>query len=295
MKIVKINGGLGNQMFQYAFALSLSAADPGEEVLIDSSACRAENVHNGFELERVFSAALREASDEDVDRLSIRPRGLISRARRKYFTKRSHFIDKKFGYQEAFLGRSGEIYFEGYWQSEKYFIKLEEEIRKEYSFKRPLAEMNLALLGELPRPIASVHVRRGDYLKYPNLNICTRDYYSRAIASMASRTKIGAFLVLSEDAEYCRSILDFGSMPAAFVDWNIGSESWQDMAMMSLCDHHIIANSSFSWWGAWLNGKAEKRVIAPAIWNRREVRDNDRYYSYSFADVVPSSWERVAI
>lgn len=295
MKIVKINGGLGNQMFQYAFALSLKAAKPGEEVLIDASACRAESVHNGFELERVFSAALREASAEDVDRLSIRPTGFINRARRKYLTKRSHRIDKKFGYQPELLDLDGETYYEGYWQSEKYFLALEDEIRKAYSFKLPLAEMNLALLRELPRPIASVHVRRGDYLKYPNLNICTSTYYSRAISALAAGTKIGSFLVLSEDADYCRSILDFGSMPAAFVDWNMGLDSWQDMAIMSLCDHHIIANSSFSWWGAWLDRKPGKRVIAPAIWNRREIEGKDHYYSYTFGDIVPSTWERAAI
>ena len=139
MKIVKINGGLGNQMFQYAFAMSLAAAG-ADEVYIDSSALDRDEVHNGFELDRVFSIGLPEAQRKEVDRLSVRPAGVLSRIRRKYFTKRSHFIDKRFGYQSELQTRSGDIYYEGYWQSEKYFKDIEDEVRQSFAFKAELAE-----------------------------------------------------------------------------------------------------------------------------------------------------------
>lgn len=291
MKIVKIYGGLGNQMFQYAFALSLAAAS-GDEVLMDSSALRGDSLHNGFELGKVFGVGLPEAEARDVDRLSDRPAGILSRARRKYLTKSSHVIDRKFGYQPELLSRLGDAYFEGYWQSEKYFAARAREIRQAYSFSRPLAQRNIDLLKGLPRPVASVHVRRGDYLKYGNLNICTSSYYHRAIESMIAGSGVASLLFLSEDPEYCRTAIGTGGARAAFADWNRGEDSWQDMALMSLCDHHIIANSSFSWWGAWLDAKAGARVIAPAIWNGREIRDEDHYYSFTFRDVVPETWGR---
>jgi hypothetical protein len=294
MRIVKIYGGLGNQMFQYAFARSLAAADP-DAVYIDSSSLRGDTLHNGFELERLFGIELPEAPASEVDRLSVRPRGILSRALRKYFTKRSHVIDKKFGYQAELLTRYGDTYFEGYWQSEKYFAGLEEAIRLGYTFRETLDERNLALLRDLPRPIASVHVRRGDYLQYPNLDICGPGYYERAAEAMRAEGGIASFLILSDDIEYCRTTLRLGELPAAFVDWNRGDNSWQDMAMMASCDHNIIANSSFGWWGAWLNPSRTKRVIAPSVWNRRELRQNDHYYSFTFGDIVPDSWERVAI
>jgi hypothetical protein len=294
VKIVKIYGGLGNQMFQYAFARSL-AARTGDQVFIDRSGLEDDRVHNGFELEGVFGIGLPEARPEDARRLSSQPTGLIGRFRRKYLTKRSHVIDRKFGFQPELFELEGDRYFEGYWQSEKFFEPIAELVREDYRFRRELSDRNLALLRDLPRPIASVHVRRGDYLKYPNLNICTPDYYLRGIEAMRADGGTASFMVFSDDIGYCRSTLGLAEDEAAFVDWNTGEESWQDMAMMARCDRHIIANSSFSWWGAWLDPLPGKRVIAPSVWNRREIDCKDRYYSFSFGDIVPPSWERVAL
>jgi hypothetical protein len=223
----------------------------------------------------------------------VPPTNLVNRVRRKYFTKRSHLIDRKFGYQPELLSLRGDVYYEGYWQSEKYFKGMAGDIRKAFTFGRVLSPENERTLQSLPRPAASIHVRRGDYIKYANLDICTPSYYERAVAALG--TGIASVLVFSDDIGYCKHTLELGDVPAVYVDRNRGADSWQDMAMMSHCDHHIIANSSFSWWGAWLDGKPGSRVIAPAVWNRREISDNDRYYSFTFADVVPELWERVAI
>jgi hypothetical protein len=294
MKIVKIHGGLGNQMFQYAFARSL-AARTGDEVYLDGSALDGDLIHSGYELDRVFGVDLTEAPPGAAERLSVPPTSLIRRFRRKYLTKRSHYIDKKFGYQPELFGLAGDRYFEGYWQSEKYFEGLEAQVRRDFAFKEPLDERNAQLLRDLPHPIASVHVRRGDYLKYDNLNLCGPTYYENAIASLAAVREIASFVVFSDDIEHCRATLRLGKAEAAFVDWNPGPKSWQDMAMMARCDHHIIANSSFSWWGAWLDPAPDKVVVAPAIWNRRQLSDGDMYYRFTFDDIVPASWLRAEI
>ena len=115
------------------------------------------------------------------------------------------------------------------------------------------------------------------------------------MADLREKAQAGSFLVFSDDPEYCRRTLAPGGAQTVYVDWNTGSDSWRDMALMSMCDHHIIANSSFSWWGAWLGSGQGRRIIAPSVWNRREIRDSDRYYSFSFEDVVPPSWDRMPI
>jgi hypothetical protein len=175
MKIVKIYGGLGNQMFQYAFALSL-ASRSAEAVYIDSSDVQSDRLHNGYELSRLFRLSLPEADRRDVARLSTRPRGLITRIRRKYFTKPTHIIDKRYAFQSELYEIDGDRYFEGYWQSEKYFANIEDLIRKTFTFVHALDECSLSALRSLPRPIVGLHVRRGDFVKYQNLNICTLKY-----------------------------------------------------------------------------------------------------------------------
>jgi len=277
MKIVKLYGGLGNQMFQYAFSRGLARAR-GEEPLYDYGSVGVDAAHNGYELDRVFGLDLPAARREDCSRLAVPPIGILNRMRRKYLTRPGHLIDRKFGYQPELWSLSGDRYYEGYWQSEKYFWLVEADIRAAFAFRNALSDENERTLAGLHRPVASVHVRRGDYLASDNLNVCTPGYYRAAVASLGG--SIASVIVFSDDIEYCKATLDFGGVPAVYVDRNRGADSWQDMAMMARCDHNVIANSSFSWWGAWLNRSVGKRVIAPSPWNRREVRDTDRYYSF---------------
>ena len=291
MKIVKINGGLGNQMFQYAFAKSLES-ETGDEVYLDKSAYDKNLIHTGFELERIFFSGFKNANASDIKRLCVSPEGLLNRMRRKYFTKKSHFIDRKFNYQPEVFKLKGDRYFEGYWQSEKYFLSIEKKMREDFQFRLPLSKVNEELFQKIPGPISSIHIRRGDYLAHDNLNIVSTDYYMRAIKRMMEYGII-TFLVFSDDIEYCKKIFDHLKDTFVFVNWNIGENTWQDMAMMSYCDSNIITNSSFSWWGAWLNNRTGKHVIAPKPWNRRELIDSDKYYTYTFGDVVPQTWERV--
>lgn len=292
MHIVKVSGGLGNQMFQYAFSEELRRRT-GRAVALDTNGYETYGLHNGYELERVFGVKAVYASLADVDALSTRPLGIVRRFRRKYFPKNSHLIDRYFGFYEKVFEREGDTYFDGYWQSEKYFSSVADIARRAFSFGSGLGDRNEELLASLARPCVSVHVRRGDYLKSANQAVCGKDYYVRAIVAALSAGDANSLLFFSDDVDWCREHLSDAAIPSVYVDWNRGKDSWRDMAIMARCDHNIIANSSFSWWGAWLNPNPNKRVYAPAVWNRRQIATKDRYYSFRFDDIVPANWIKV--
>lgn len=292
MHIVKILGGLGNQMFQYAFACELELRSK-RQVQLDLSSYGTYGLHNGYELQRVFGINAQSADVRDVDRLSTRPSNIIKRFIRKYYTKKTHFIDRYFGFYEKVFDEKDDTYFDGYWQSEKYFSSVEERVRADFRFQLPLDALSETLLSSLPRPSLAVHVRRGDYLKSVNQFVCKEDYYRRALDEALSLGDIASVVFLSDDPHWCKEHLQCDGLQTYYPDWNKGSDSWRDMAIMAACDHAIIANSSFSWWGAWLNANAGKRIYAPAIWNRRQIESNDRYYSFKFDDIVPAKWIRI--
>ena len=302
-------------MFAYAFALALQKC--GHKVYVDTSLYRTGTVrsgidfcHNGLETERLFGIRFAEADTADVRRLSTPAEGLLNRIRRKYFTKKTHYIDTAFTYTPELLSDNGDCYLEGYWQTEKYFLSIEQEIRRLFTFKLPLSQKSAKIKAELEHagatgttknilgkfwPCASIHVRRGDYLNTKTLPVCTEKYYNNAIEYAVKNCAVSTFYVFSDDMPWCREQLHFCGAHAVFVDWNTESDSWQDMALMSMCRCNIIANSSFSWWAAWLNSAADKTVLAPAIWNRRQLEYVDRYYGYDYSDIVPESWIRIPI
>ena len=305
MRIVKISGGLGNQMFQYAFAQALKAAG-NADVKLDLGTYRAKSdyngidlVHNGFELADLFNVEFEEAPKKDVLRLSYQPTNLLNRSLRKYFTKKTHFIDKKASFQPELLNMPDkDLYFEGDWQTEKYFLPIEDEIRKTFTFKKALSHESEKLAASLGTDSASIHIRRGDYLKTQTLNVCGKAYYLNAIKLLLEKKDINQLLVFSDDLEWCRGELkleNFG-IKLIYVDWNTKKDSWQDMALMSKCNSHIIANSTFSWWGAWLDSRKEKTVICPEIWNLRQLNPNiDKYYRCVYDDILPSYWIKCPI
>jgi len=295
-------------MFCYAFALALQNA--GHEVFVDTSLYKNKLIrggvdlcHNGLETEHLFGLKLAEASDADVRRLSTSAEGLLNRIRRKYFTKKTHYIDTVFSYTPEIFQDTQERYLEGFWQTEKYFLPIEKDIRRLFTFRPPLSEQSAALKDENHSykdkgedfSSASIHVRRGDYLATQSLHVCTETYYNNAIVYVQKKYPQAVFYVFSDDLDWCRKNLDFCGAKAIFVGWNTGSDSWQDMALMSMCRCNIIANSSFSWWAAWLNAVSDKIVLAPAIWNRRQLEYADRYYGYDYSDVIPETWTRIPI
>lgn len=257
MIVVRITGGLGNQMFQYAFARALQARD--KRVVLQWHGHRTKSRHNGWELDSVFATPL----SENIRVVNHSPFfNLAAWAMRKTVRKRE---PKNIGFSPICL-KETRGYLDGYWQSEKYFIDIEKNIRSDFRFKPLHGEKNFQLQERMAsEPCVSVHVRRGDYLNHTGLGeVCNTEYYHQALRKLETAHPGCTPIVFSDDIPYCREL--FSGKDSLFVDWNQGENSWMDMALMSLCHHHIIANSSFSWWGAWLGATADSTTIAPKQW-----------------------------
>ena len=276
MKIVKLIGGLGNQMFQYAFHEELKRRHPGEKILLDLSMFQSYTLHK-LEVLDVFSLKPDIASPEDISRLTRRFRSyFLQRVARKLLPpKKTEIVepaDDRF--KEEYLEQPGDVYYEGYWQNYRYFEPCKERIRQIFTFPdfdgRDTRNREAAAKIREGHSVG-IHVRRGNYLKQKMYcGICDETYYRRAVQYISERVESPRFYLFSNDVDWCRAF--FGSFlpeeQLCFIDWNSGSASFRDMQLMSLCKHLILANSSFSWWGAYLTDPSdpERLILAPARW-----------------------------
>ena len=278
MKIVNIIGGLGNQMFQYALALSLQHRYPDEDIRIDISHFWGYGLHNGFEIDRIFGQAIPTASARELLKMTYYcPWYKASRVLRRLLpARRTELIEKEdYVFDAAVLNATGDRYYDGYWQSSHYFDHCRDIIIDAFQFPTLSDEKNRDLSKRiLISNSVSVHVRRGDYLGISNVRgICDLDYYSKAICAIQERLIDPVFFVYSDDIDWCKRYLQplLGNSPTTFVSHNHGRDSYKDMLLMSMSKACILANSSFSWWGAYLNQRADKIIIAPSRW----VNDNN--------------------
>ena len=241
MKIIKYTGGLGNQMFQAAFSYILS--EKGNVVKADLDLYKTRVFrggvdlnHGGFEIPRLFDIEVSVATDKECEKLGTRSDTIYHRVMRKFFTKKTHIIEYSSDYHPYLLDDKSDSYLEGYWQNPKYFEDSEDEIKKLFTFKCELNTKSKALREELQslQNTVAVHVRRGDYLNHPTLNVCGKKYFDDALTEMRNLVPaISKYIIFSDDIEWCRSNLNLENTPAVFVDWNKGEDSWQDMALMS--------------------------------------------------------------
>jgi hypothetical protein len=282
MKIVNIIGGLGNQLFQYAFAVALKTYHPEEEVYIDTShfhslffkKYKGRNLHCGYEMSKLLAKAdIPEAKWYQIARVSSYiPNYLLSRFIRKYLPKRGcEYLEKgDYLYDPEALQQKGNLYYEGYWQVANYFIPIRKRIKEAFQFK-PLDQLNLDFVVNMQREYSvSIHVRRGDYVKNKGFGgICNLGYYMNAIEYVMKHIEKPVFYVFSNDIEWCKDKLTplMGNVKYEFINHNKGNDSYKDMELMSYCHVNIIANSSFSWWGAFLNHNEDALVVAPEKWN----------------------------
>lgn len=286
MKVVNIIGGIGNQMFQYAFALALKQKYPNEEVKLDTSHFNGYSLHNGFEIERNFGLQLPIAEGKELRKITYySPNYKVSRIIRKLlgYRKTEYKEPRLFTFWENALERTGDCYYEGSWQNEKYFKECSDVIRKAFTFKQSLGVKNEELLNAInAKESVSIHVRRGDYLSDPTYQgICDLPYYKNAIHYIKEHIKSPHFYIFSNDAKWCEEFLAPLCEDYTIIDWNGGVKSWADMQLMSLCKHNIIAHSSFSWWAAWLNNHDYKIVVSPKGWfNRADITDSPQLESW---------------
>lgn len=287
MKIVNIVGGIGNQMFQYAFALSLKQKFPFEEIMIDISHFNQYNLHNGFEIHKVFRNELKIATKNELKMITrYIPNYKLSRIVRFFFSKRNtEYLEKiDYQYDKEVYNVNTDCYYEGYWQSYKYFENIEPLIKDTFTFYKLDYFKNYSLIQQLSNiNSVAIHVRRGDYVNASAFkNICTEKYYSDAINYVNNIIPLPNFFIFSNDIEWCKNNISklIKNRSVVFINDNYQENSYIDMYLMSLARCCIIANSSFSWWGAWLNSRNDKIIISPCKWTN---------YSNS-KDIFPSNW-----
>lgn len=283
MHIVKFQGGLGNQMFQYALYRKFQSM--GYDTYADLYYFKqSKQMVRPLQLS-VFGIDLREADRIDVLRMSGNEDRWIDVVWLKYIGKRSYYREKGISYKEE-IWKKKNGYFHGFWQSEKYFSDIEDVLRKEFDFINTVRtdpiNRQMKLKIEKDKKGVSVHVRRGDYLENPMYGgICTEEYYKKAIGYIKERVEGATFYLFSNDAEYVRE--KFQGEEFVYVENNSEDKGYMDLYLMSLCKHHIIANSSFSWWGAWLDAASSKIVVAPSKWLN----------NVPSKDILPDKWIRL--
>lgn len=285
MTITKLQGGLGNQMFQYAVARSRCT---DKKIYLDFSFLQKNNVSTehftkrDFEL-GIFDIQYKEFSDKQ--RNICFGNSLKDKIARKLLYGQTATVTQ---IENEFIEipDTQNIYFDGYFQSEKYFKSIRELLLKEFAFPA-LDEENNEIASQInsSENAVSIHIRRGDYLKPEVLKYhgCTdEDYYMKAVELLKEKHSELSFFIFSDDIGYAQQLFQ-NLENITFVDINFGKDSWKDMCLMSLCNHHIIANSSFSWWGAWLS-QEKGSTIAPENWFNKDVANFD------IKNIVPPHW-----
>jgi len=291
--IVNIIGGLGNQMFQYAFGYAL-AKRLGVKLVLDVSDFSGYSLHNGFELRSVFGVGCERASNKILTGVfgiggAYKKKIILSDRFKLHKFYSSIYKENNHGYNsriyESKLGR----YYHGYWQTEKYFYDYADDIRRQFMFKDKMDVPNQVIADEIENSNSvSLHIRRGDYLSDTKSHsvhgLCDLEYYQRAIRYVASHVHNPVFYVFSDDISWVKENLKI-PFETTYVGINRGKQSYNDMRLMSICKHNIIANSSFSWWGGWLGDYDDKIVVAPSKW----FADN----SIISSDIIPDRWVKI--
>jgi hypothetical protein len=278
MIITRFHGRTGNQMFQYAIGRAL-ALRLGVDLVLDDRLA----LHKGEQsLTRVFDLPVVQSSTMPPSRHD-RP---IAHSFWRHLIARGRYVrENGLAFDPSILGRPDGTYLHGYWQSEKYFLDAEETIRQDFSFGTPTGR-NAELATQIAEtPSVSLHLRRGDYVSNASHIVCAQPYYDAALAALLPKLDHDPqIFVFSDDPDWARKNLKLPGNPVV-VDHNGAEYDYEDLRLMSLCKHNIIANSSFSWWGAWLNQNPGRHVIAPSTWFGKAKLSNP--------DIWARGWHKV--
>lgn len=283
MIVVKLIGGLGNQMFQYAAgrAVAHRAKMPLKLDITYYEKFKLRSYQlNCFNIQENF------ASTKDIERFIPRRRQIGAftyykiRAKLLPWHKQKLIKERGILYDPDIIKIKGNAYLEGYWQSEKYFSDISDIIRREFTIKHKPNDINSQMLAKIDNVNSvSLHIRRGDYVFNPItmqiLGVLSLDYYIGALNLISKKVKEPHVFVFSDDMSWAIENLKI-SLPLYFIEHNRVDKDYEDLRLMSRCKHHIIANSSFSWWAAWLSEYQKKIVIAPRRWfnnNNLSIRD----------------------
>lgn len=271
-------GRLGNQMFQYATLMALGKKTGFKPVIPQTNrnikphgtydAASNKWIEYRFLLHECFNLNISFATDEELKTLN------------------SFYREPHFHFDENLFKINDNTGIDGYFQSYKYFQEIEDKVKKEFLFKEAIFTSSYEKINSLIDhkngydELVAIHVRRGDYIALPGFQECSAEYYQSAINKFDDANY--KFVIFSDDIEWCKST--FGEDESLY--YSEGQNEYVDMCMMSMCDHFIIANSSFSWWAAYLGQNTDKRVIAPLLWFNPEVGNNTK-------DLYPKDWELI--
>ncbi|MFA5393584.1 MAG: alpha-1,2-fucosyltransferase [Candidatus Ratteibacteria bacterium] len=296
MIIVRLKGGLGNQLFQYAVGRHL--AEIHKSVLkIDISLFKTYKPHP-YSL-RPFNIREIIASSDEVLSLTAQKWGIVKRAARRLLRRpsklsKTHIQEKQFHFDPEILNLPDGVYLDGYWQSEKYFAGISDIIRREFTIKiKPDAENERTMAFISNVNAVSLHVRRANYVSEASAagrhGTCSIAYYQQAVEIIAQKVSSPHFFVFSDDISWAKENITL-RYPTVFISHNSpANKDFEDLRLMAKCSHHITANSTFSWWGAWLNKKPDKIVIVPKKWFKKWYRDENT----DTKDLIPGGWIRI--
>jgi hypothetical protein len=277
---IKLTGGLGNQMFQFATGFAIAKKN-NVRLSLDLSYINQRQLFNGFELEKVFDIYSKVSFlNNALSFKSVNFKEILNKIDITFY----NFKEPHFHYTSNILDIPKHSFLDGYWQSELYFKNYSKEIKKIFNFSDQLNEQNYLIANDINKnDSVSIHIRRGDFLLKRNNNhkIDLKNYYLKAIDKSSKCFKNPKYFIFTDDPLWVTEnfILDYSYI---VVDVNRGAKSFLDMYLMSLCKSNIIANSSFSWWSAWLNNNKDKIIYAPKDWF------NDK--SICTDHLIPNSW-----
>lgn len=281
MIIVQLRGGLGNQLFQYALGRHLAFLNQ-TELKLDISLLNEVNswTYRTYSLND-FNIKATLATKDEINRLRGRWGGFVP-----FLGSQKAIVEPHFHFYAPVLSLKDAVYLDGYWQSEKYFIDIADVIREDLTPKVSGSDTYEVLKESITQCNAvSIHIRRGDYVTNSKANCyfkpCEAEYYQKAIQYLVKYISNPVFFVFSDDILWAKANfkIDF---PTYFVE---GNSAQEDLWLMASCGYQIIANSTFSWWGAWLNQQPDKIVIAPQTWFSTK--------RFNTQDLLPETWIRL--
>lgn len=292
MVILKIKGGLGNQMFQYSRVVSLADCF---DIKLDISYYDYFPNRNSYLLEEIFNISNQVASENEISSLTHYGDATLTRLIRKITPKKTLFLERTYEKSNNinFIKQYsifGNLYLDGYWEDFRYLDGYEDAIKSIFKFPPISESKNSILLSKINNTKSvSIHLRRGDKLNSDIHHVPTLDYYLSAINKIKKLINDDnlSFFVFSDDIEWAKNGFLGLEDKFEYVDWNIGDKSFRDMQLMSQCDHNIISSSTFSWWAAYLNDNMQKVVISPTNMFKASFKhlENIHFFPHSWIQI----------
>lgn len=291
MIVVKLQGGLGNQMFQYAFAKSVARFYKTRFLLdTDFLLDRDRNTHGRGahfvfrDLDLTIFKAQLPLAKKNIEQDYLYTKKSF-REVLHLTNKKKHYGEYPFSFNKEVYIKNSSTYFFGYWQSEKYFAKIATEIREDFTLKQPVLKSSLELYNHIASKTAvCINFRRNDFLNNA-LGVTSMEYYQKAIDYITNHITDPYFFVFSDDITWCQQNFSINK-PFFIIDHSHKGDKFGNyFLLMQSCKHFIIPNSSFAWWAAWLCTYTGKIVIAPDVWFNHASHDT--------SDLTPEEWIRL--